>query len=71
VIYFKSAIVGILTALVATLVVTFALTRVAYGAGSGAVSVSIAEWQILTAGSIGFAAGFWWALRRSRTLRRA
>jgi hypothetical protein len=71
VIYFKSAIVGLLTALLAIVIVTLAQVRLAYGEGTGAMSVSIAEWLILATGAIGFAVGFTWKLRRSRTLRRA
>jgi hypothetical protein len=69
--FFVSGLVGWDTALLAILVVTLALVRIAYGEGTGAVSVAIDEWLIVATGFIGFAAGFMWMLRRSRTLRRA
>jgi hypothetical protein len=71
VIYFKSAIVGLLTALLAIVIVTLAQVRLAYGQGTGTMSVSIAEWLILATGAIGFAVGFTWKVRRGRALRRA
>ena len=69
-IYLKSALVGIFTAVVAIAIVTFALLRVSLGEGSGAASLSIAEWQILVAGVTGFGVGFWATLRHSRTPHR-
>ena len=63
-IYLKSALVGVLTAVVAVAIVVVALLRISYAEGSGGVFIHIAEWQILTAALLGFAAGFWWTRRR-------
>ena len=67
--YLKSVLVGLFTALFAIVVVILALVRVSYGDGSSTVSVSVSEWHTLTAGLIGFVAGFWWTLRRGRRIR--
>lgn len=64
--YFKSALVGIVTAVIAVLIVVIAMLRVAMSEGSGAMFVSISSWQILAAALVGFAAGFRLSLRRSR-----
>ncbi|HEU4687160.1 MAG TPA: hypothetical protein VFS23_02310 [Vicinamibacterales bacterium] len=68
--YFKSALVGFFTAFVAIVIVILAMFRFAYGEGSGSMSVYIGSWQILAAGVIGFAIGFWLTLRRGRVLVR-
>jgi hypothetical protein len=65
-IYLKSALVGVLTACVATLITVAALIRLEYSDGSGAAFVSVSSWQILTAAIIGFGIGCWWTLRRAR-----
>ena len=67
--YFKSALVGIGTALLAVVVVVLAMLRFWLSEGSGAVSISVSSWQILDAAVLGFAAGFWLTLRRTRTHR--
>jgi hypothetical protein len=62
--YLKSVLVGVLTAVVAVVIVVAAFLRLSYSEGSGALFINIAEWQILAAALFGFAAGFWWTLRR-------
>jgi len=64
--FFKSTVVGIVTALLAVVFVVFAMLRVDVSEGSGAMFMSISSWQILLAALVGFAAGFWFALRRAR-----
>ena len=67
--YLKSALVGVFTALFAVIIVVLAMTRFWNSSGVGAVVVSISSWQILAAAFIGFAAGFWFTLRRARARR--
>lgn len=68
--YAKSILVGILTALVAVVIVVLAMLRVwmsvGDGSGDGGMYLSINSWQILLAALVGFAAGFWFTLRRSK-----
>ncbi len=64
--YLKSALVGIITALMAVIAVTLVMLRFWISEGSGAVFISISSWQILLAALAGFAAGFWFSHRRSR-----
>ena len=68
--YAKSILVGILTALVAVVIVVLAMLRVwmsvGDGSGDGGMYLSISSWQILLAAVVGFAAGFWFTLRRSK-----
>ena len=64
--YLKSALVGVFTALFAVIIVVLAMTRFWMSEGSGATFVVIDSWQILLAALVGFAAGFWWTLRRAR-----
>ena len=66
--YVKSSLVGLFTPCIAIAIVIVAMLRLAYGEGSGSMSVYIASWQILAAGSTGFAIGFWLTLRRGRAL---
>ena len=65
--YFKSTLVGIVTALIAVAIVVFAMLRLEVSEGSGAMFISISSWQILLAACVGFAAGFWFTLRRARS----
>jgi preprotein translocase subunit SecG len=69
-VYLKSALVGILTAVVAVAILVAVLLRISYSEGSGALFINIAEWQILAAALAGFGAGFWWRLRRLRLTQR-
>lgn len=68
--YVKSALVGLLTALIAVIIVVLVMLRVwmsdGSGSGGGGMYVSISSWQILVAALAGFAAGFWLMLRRAR-----
>ena len=68
--YAKSILVGILTALLAVVIVVLAMLRVwmsvGDGSGDGGMYLSINSWQILLAALVGFAAGFWFTLRRSK-----
>lgn len=64
--YLKSTLVGSFTALIAVTIVVLAMLRVWVSEGSGAVFISISSWQILLAALVGFAAGFWFTLRRAR-----
>ena len=68
--YAKSILVGILTALLAVVIVVLAMLRVwmsvGDGSGDGGMYLSISSWQILLAALVGFAAGFWFTLRRSK-----
>jgi hypothetical protein len=64
--YFKSAIVGVITALLAVLIVVFVMLRIEVSEGSGAMFVSLSSWQILAAALVGFVAGFRFTLRRAR-----
>ena len=68
--YFKSTLVGLFTACIAIAIVVVAMIRLSYGEGSGAIYLSMSSWQILSAGLVGFAAGFWLMLRRGHTLVR-
>jgi putative flippase GtrA len=65
-IYLKSALVGVLTAVVAAVIVIAALLRVWSSDGMVATYISIESWQIVLAVLVGFAAGFWWTFRRLR-----
>lgn len=67
--YLKSALVGVLTALLAVVIVVLAMLRVWTSEGSGTMFISIDSWQILLAAFVGFAAGFSFTFRRSRTRR--
>ena len=64
--YLKSALVGALTACIAIVITVAVMVRINYSEGSGAVFVSVSSWQILAAAAVGFAAGCWWMLRRTR-----
>jgi hypothetical protein len=68
--YAKSILVGILTALLAVVIVVLAMLRVwmsvGDGSGDGGMYLSISSWQILLAALVGFTAGFWFTLRRSK-----
>lgn len=64
--YLKSALVGIVTALIAVIIVVLAMLRLWMAEGSGGIFIAFSEWQILLAALVGFAAGFWFMLRRSR-----
>jgi hypothetical protein len=64
--YFTSMLIGIITALLAVVIVVFAMVRVEMSEGSGAMFISISSWQILVAAFVGFVAGFWFSRRRSR-----
>ena len=64
--YLKSALVGVCTALLAVIIVVLAMTRLSMSEGSSAAFILIDSWQILLAILVGFAAGFWWTLRRAR-----
>ena len=67
--YVKATLVGIVTALLAVVVVVLAMLRFWLAEGSGTVFISINSWQSLTAAVVGFAAGFWMTLRRTRVRR--
>jgi hypothetical protein len=69
-VYLKSALVGILTAVVAVAILVAVLLRISYSEGSGALFINIAEWQILAAALAPIGAGFWWRLRRLRLTQR-
>jgi hypothetical protein len=68
--YFKSAVVGVVTALIAVIFVVLTMLRVWMtddtGAGGGGMYLSISAWQVVLAALVGFAAGFWFSLRRGR-----
>jgi hypothetical protein len=69
--YLKSALVGLVTALIAVIIVVLAMLRVwmsvGDGSGDAGMYLSISSWQILLAAVVGFALGFWLMLRRSRS----
>ena len=64
--YLKSALVGIVTALIAVIILVLAMLRLWMSEGSGGIFIAFSEWQILLAALVGFAAGFGFMLRRSR-----
>ena len=64
--YLKSALVGVFAALLAVIIVVLAMTRFWMSDGSSVTFIVIDSWQILLAALVGFAAGFWWTLRRAR-----
>lgn len=64
--YVKSTVIGLVTALLAVIIVVLAMLRLEVSEGSGAMVVSIGSWQILLSAFVGFAAGFWFTLHRSR-----
>ena len=64
--YLKSALVGVFAALFAVIIVVLAMTRFWMSEGSSATFIVIDSWQILLAALVGFAARFWWTLRRAR-----
>ena len=64
--YVKSTLIGIVTALLAVIIVVLAMLRLEVSEGSGAMFVSISSWQILLAALVGFSAGFGFMRRRSR-----
>lgn len=64
--YFKSTLVGIITALLAVIIVVLVMLRVWMSDGAGGIFISFSTSQLLIAALVGFAAGFWFSRRRSR-----
>lgn len=67
--YFKSTLVGIVTALIAVGILVLAMLQLWVSEGSVTTYISISSWQVLVTAFVGFAAGFWWTIRRLRTRR--
>jgi hypothetical protein len=66
---FIGAIAAAVLAIV--LAVSWSALSVPAGAGSGAIAVVVMGTQVLALLAIGFAAGFWWTLRRARRVSHA
>ena len=67
--YFKSTLVGIVTALIAVGILVLAMLQLWVSEGSVTTYISISSWQVLVTAFVGFAAGFWWTIRSLRTRR--
>ena len=68
-IYLKGIALGLLTGLIAVVLLAAALLRLSGGEGVAAASVVIDSFSMLVAAVFGFALGFWWVLHRSRRRR--
>jgi H+/Cl- antiporter ClcA len=67
--YGKPVAVGLLTALLAVVILIAASINASFGEGSSTITISVEESWMLAAALLGFAIGFGWMVRRRRRRR--